>query len=59
MVSLLGLATTAGSWWASHYARVPGMHWKEGGTPPCPLQGAQPMPTHCLPGAKWGKGTVK
>ena len=37
-----------------------GMHWKgvwhtalegEGGLPP-PLQGAQPMPSHCTPDAK-------
>ena len=29
----------------------PGMLWKGGGVPP-PLQGAQPMPSHCLPDAK-------
>ena len=29
------------------------MHWRGGGTPPPPpLQGAQPMPSHCLPDAK-------
>ena len=28
--------------------RGAGMHWK-GGSPP---QGAQPMPSHCLPGGK-------
>ena len=27
------------------------MHWK-GASPPPPLQGAQPMPSHCLPDAK-------
>ena len=30
---------------------LPGMHWK-GGAPPPPLQGAQPVPSHCLPDAK-------
>ena len=30
----------------------PGMHWKGGGYPPPPLQGAQPMPSHCLPDGK-------
>ena len=30
----------------------PGMHWKGGEVPPPPLQGAQPMPSHCLPDAK-------
>ena len=28
-----------------------GMHWKGGGGLP-PLQGAQPVPSHCLPDAK-------
>ena len=28
-----------------------GMHWKGGGPPP-PLQGAQPMPSHCPPDTK-------
>ena len=29
-----------------------GMHWKGGGVPPSPLQGVQPMPSHCPPDAK-------
>ena len=27
-------------------------HWKGGGVPPPPLQGAQPMPSHCPRDAK-------
>ena len=30
----------------------PGMHWKWGRYPHPPLQGAQPMPSLCLPGGK-------
>ena len=28
------------------------MHWRGGVAPPPPLQGAQTMPSHCLPDAK-------
>ena len=30
-----------------------GMHWKGGGVPPLPLQGAHPMPSHCLHDGKY------
>ena len=30
---------------------APGMH-RKGGAPPPPLQGAQPMPSHCVPDGK-------